>query len=117
MLWKTETGDYKSRERLAEFMQRYADNVEWVKKDKHGFSRTLGFTILGRYYEIIWFHNNCNLFVGGTENRPLQASFTAIYTDTCFPICFNGNDNLTFVDEGKDILRIPLKADSLRGDI
>ena len=114
MRWETKEGDYKSYERLEEFMRKYANEVEWVRKDENDYSRMLGFKILDRYYEICWYNNLCELFVGGIKDRPLQAWFTAIYTDTCCPISFGGNDNLTFEYKGNPILRIPLEAGSLK---
>lgn len=36
--------------------------VEWINLDKHGFSRTLSFTIRDRKYKIVWMWNYSELF-------------------------------------------------------
>lgn len=36
--------------------------VEWINKDKNGFSRELSFKVNGKTYKIIWMWNESSLF-------------------------------------------------------
>ena len=110
MKWALKRDDTSTKRALFEFISKYAENVEWTNYDKSDFSRTISFIILGKYYEIRWYHNECHLYAGKYEERPLQASFDTIYTDICYPCHHAGNDNLTFAYKGNDILRLPLEG-------
>jgi len=110
MQWKAENENTHTKESLYEFMSKVADNVKWEDKDGISFSRTLKFEVLGRYYEIIWFHNFCHLLNDEAKKRPLQCDFDTIYTDTCYPCYCNGNDNITFSYRGNTVVRIPLES-------
>jgi len=110
--WKLNANDTKTLDTLLEFLVQYSD-AKLVRVDEYGFSRTIGFTILGRYYEIIWYLNLCTIYVGGVDGRPLQSKFDAISTNVCYPVLHGGNDNLVFSRNGVEMVNLPLPVGTL----
>lgn len=77
------------------------DNFKWVRPDETKFTRTCEFYIRGVRYEVQWFVNYSNLYVG-----EMQILFDDIRIDGCWPNKFK--ENLGLLMNGQVAAIIPL---------
>lgn len=81
-------------ETILNFLNNHGVKAELVDFDDYGFSRTIGFTVYGIEYRIIWFKNQSTLQIG-THRRAAQIAFKYVYFDNCFPLV-GGNKSIGF---------------------
>ena len=84
-----------------------------VNIDKHGFSRTVAFSVYGIVYRIEWYKNVSNVMVY-TGSRSARYPFRYIEVDRCFPLV-GGNVSLCFsYDKEKFLGKEKCPYDSFR---
>lgn len=91
---KLDTCTLDGLENIVNFLHIHDIKAEYINLDRHGYSRTIQFTVNDQDYQIIWFNNESKLKIGTSKRAPFVV-FKYIYFDTCFPIV-GGNSNLGF---------------------
>ena len=81
-------------EEMLNFLNANGIKAELVDFDKWDFSRTIGFTVYGIEYRIVWFTNESTLRIG-THERAARIPFKFMYLDTCYPL-IDGNKSIGF---------------------
>lgn len=69
-----------SKEELEKVLTRAGVFKGWIKSDQYDFSRTADCEALGMKFEIEWWCNLCNLYIGNA-----QIIFRWVYEDTTWP--------------------------------
>lgn len=72
-------------ETFLNFLNNHGVKAELVDFDKYDFSRTIGFTVYGIEYRIVWFVNESTLQIG-THKRAARIPFKYMYFDRSFPL-------------------------------
>ena len=81
-------------ESMLEFLIKLGIHANLVQPDRHGFSRTIEFTVYDTIYRIVWFTNESTLRIGGSD-RSASIPFRHIYLDTTYPLS-KGNKSMGF---------------------
>ena len=78
-------------------------NIEWIYKEKGGWSRKIQFTVRNRTYKIVWFTNVSTLYI----NDEIAIPFDSLAYNGFYPNDFK--NNLIFSLNGNSVLYMPVE--------